>query len=396
MTNSPTVELPPTAGQPPPGPPAKHGRRWWIGWVAGLIALAVAISLSLYFALRGDAARPAAAGPSTSPSATTSAPAVNLPSAVPSATASGNASRPPSATAIAAPDGRIAVDVLKNATLVIPPWPQGYLASGALKFTNGTYNDPSGDGAKSITIVRIIYGDVDRDGATETVAAITGGLAGSEQLLAFDRNYAGQLVTRGVVVSTIDPIRQFDMTNFSIASAGVVSVRVADYAGCCGDQTKPLWQWRSYGWNGNGFGQVGGPTAFPVNPQVTETALSTSDLVLVRAADGTRHGALKVTVRYRYGALPDHLMIVFNFSADLQREGAWPPVGVWYGSPAVDEPCPAAGASATYTFAFSEKPVSGITPQMGVQLLGVDKNGKYLSDADPFDNYVTVNLRMVG
>lgn len=397
MTNLPTVELPPTAGQPPPRPPTKHGRRWWIGWMAGLIALAVAISLSLYFALRGDSAKPTATGPSTSPSATTSAPAVILPSAVPSASASGNASHAPSATAKAAPDGRIPVDVLKNATLLIPRWPHDILASGSLKFTNGTYSDPSGDGAKSITILRIIYGDVDRDGATETVAAITGGLAsGGEQLLAFDRNYAGQIITRAVVLSTIGPIRQFDTTNFSIASPGVVSVQVADYVGCCGDQTKPQWQWRSYGWNGNGFGQVAGPTAFPVNPQVTETALSTGDLALVRAADGTRHGTLTVTVRYRYGALPDHLMIVFNLTPDLQREGPWPPGGVYYGSPAVNEPCPATGASATYTFAFSEKSVSGSTPQLGVQLLGVDKKGKSLSDADPFDNYASVNLRMVG
>jgi hypothetical protein len=53
-----------------------------------------------------------------------------------------------------------------------------------------------------------------------------------------------------------------------------------------------LWQWRSYGWSGQGFGQVGGPSAFPVNPSVTETVLAAGELVLGPAIDGVRHGTL--------------------------------------------------------------------------------------------------------
>lgn len=393
MTNSPMIESPSSAGQPPPGPPHRPSRRRRIAWAAGLTAFVLALSLTIYFVQRTDSGQPTASNPTASQSATASAPAVTLPST----SARASTSTTPSPTAAAAPDGRIPAQVLKNAMLPIPPWPHAGLPAGWLRFTDGAFNDPGGNGTRNIIIRQIVYGDVDRDGAAETVAAIRFFLAGAdEQLVAFDRDAAGRIVALGTVVSTTDPIRQFDTDTFQIASSGVITVRVADYAGCCGDETKPQWQWRSYGWDGHGFRQVGGPTAFPVNPQVTETAVSAGDLVLGPATNGTRHGTLAVTVSYLYGAVPDYLTIVFSLSPDLHPEGTWPPVNTWHSGLAVHEPSPAAGASATYTFGFSETPISGTTPEVSVSVSGIGKNGDALNDADPFNDMATANVRTVG
>lgn len=400
MTNAPTIELPPTAGQPPTGPP-KHRRRRWTIWAAALSAFAVALSLSLYFVLRDNTAQPTAAGPSATPSPTASTPA-----AVPSNSASATASTVPSTAASPAnpaPDGRIALDVLKNATLVIPPWPADNVPgpSGPIKFTNGVAEVPAGSDFPSIrhmTIDQVRYGDVDRDGAAETVAAI--GLyvqGGSQQLVAFDRDASGRIVTLGSVLSTTGAVRSIDVNNFRVDSNGVITGQVGDYAACCGDRTPTQHQWRSYAWTGNAFRQVGGPTAFPVNPAVAETAIRTSDLVLGPATNGVRLGTLTVKVSYSYGAVPDHLSIGFTLTSDLRRDGtAWPPTRTWFQGFAVDVRTPAAGTSATYTFAFSQTPVSGTSPGGSITLFGSTRQGTQLSESNLFNNLASINVRTVG
>lgn len=395
MTNTPITEPPPTAGQSPPGPPSHHRRQRWIGWAAASTALVLAISLSLYFTLRGNTAPPSAANPATSPTPTASAPAASAPAVIlPTTSPTTSTSSTP---ANPAPDGRIPADVLNNATLLIPPWPVAGTPSGPITFTNGVFKDPGGNGTKDIHIGRIVYGDVDRDGATETVALISPVYAGgNQQLLAFDRDRAGHIVTLGTVLSTNGPLRIIDPQTYRIESNGVITARVGDYARCCGDQTPQLWQWRSYGWNGHGFRQVAGPTAFPVNPAVTETAVTTGDLVLGPATAGTRHGTLTITARYLYGAAPDHLIITFSMSPDIHPYGTWPPTDTWHGQIAVNLPAPTAETPATYSFAFSQTPTSATSPGMSVTITGIDKKGNQLSDADPSNNMSTVRIRTTG
>jgi len=393
MSNSPAIELPPAA--PPSPPPADHRRRRRIALIAGAAALVLAVPPTLYLTLRTESGHSTAAVPSTSPQATmTSSPTAT-------AAPTGTPAAPPGATtapATPAPDGRITLATLKNATLDIPAWPNDDVPglAGPVKFTDGKVYIPADTAypaGRFMVIERIVYGDVDRDGAQETVASIGAYIqGGSQQLIAFDRDRSGRIITLGAVAATTGPVRSIDASSYSVAANGVVTARVADYQGCCGDRTPTLWQWRSYGWNGQRFHQAGGPTAFPDNPNVTETSLASSGLVLGPVVDGARHGVLTVTVAYLYGTVPDHLSI--RFYTALQRDGsAWPPVYAVTNGFAVDVPTPALGATKTYTFAFSG-PVNSAGQDFRLNVGGSDKSdGALLSEANPYNSYLQTTIR---
>lgn len=295
--------------------------------------------------------------------------------------------------------------MLKNATLDVPTWPADNLPGlfGPVKFTNGELivpASPTFDTPRRMGIEQIVYGDVDRDGAQETIAAIYVRVEStSKQLVAFDRDRAGRIVTLGSVVSTTGPVRVIDETNFRIQPNGVVNARVGDYEGCCGDETPVQWQWRSYAWDGQRFSQVGGPATFPVNPAVTETGVAADELVLGPAVDGVRHGTLTVAVSYLYGAVPDHLTIEFfldppnNVKPDL---AAWPATYPGkHGGLAVDVPTPAKGVGKSYTFAFSR---SAGDPDATFWLLvsGDNAKNKLLSESSMFNSAATVSVRSNG
>jgi hypothetical protein len=70
----------------------------------------------------------------------------------------------------------------------------------------------------------------------------------------------------------------------------------------------------------------------------------------------------------------------------MERDGsAWPPVGSDPGWPIiVDVPTPAAGASATYTFAF-RRPATATGGDFELNVRGVNSAGKRLSESNPWD-----------
>lgn len=272
-----------------------------------------------------------------------------------------------------------------------------------MKFTNGGVTIPPDSTHLSvlhISIDHIVYDDVDRDGAQETVAALfAGSQSGNQQLVAFDRDRSGRIITLGTVLATTGPIRQIARTTYSVQPNGAVNARVGDYAGCCGDETPVLWQWRSYAWNGHSFHQVGGPTMFPVNPNVTETTVTTGDLVFGPAPDGIRHGTLSVTVSYLSGAIPDHLSIVFSLGTpgNVQLDGAASPPThpATGGGTAVDVPTPAPGVARAYTFAFS-RPANSTDTEFGVYVSGITAQGVRLGEVTESNNGVIVTPRSVG
>ena len=399
MSNSPTIELPPAAAPPPP----RKRRRRRVALIAGAAALVLAVPPTLYYTLHNSSSRPESAAASTSPAPTvTSAPSIG-PSAAPGTTTA------PATPAAPAPDGRIPAAVLNNATLNIPPWPADTGLdgkpglSGPVKFTNGGVTIPADSTHLSvlhISIDRIAYGDVDRDGAQETVAALfAGSQGGSQQLVVFDRDRSGRIITLGSVLATTGPVRQIERTTFYIQPNGAVNARVGDYAGCCGDETPVLWQWRSYAWNGQRFHQVGGPSAFPVNPNITETAITAGDLVFGPAIDAVRHGTLSVSVSYLSGAVPTHLSILFYLGSpdSPQPDGpAWPPTHTAAGGgTAVDVPTPAPGVIKTYTFAFS-RPAGSTATEFGVYLYGFTAQGAQLSETNWSNNGAPAKMRNVG
>jgi hypothetical protein len=253
------------------------------------------------------------------------------------------------------------------------------------------------------------YGDLDGDGAQETIALVSCSAAASGgQLLAFDRDAAGKIVTMGTVVAMTGDIRDIDDSAVRVLDDATIEVSVGDYQNCCGADTPVIWQTRGYAWDGQAFHQVSGATSFPTNPTVTETSLATGVLVLGPAVDGLRHGTVDVTITYLRGATPDHLTLTFTGANAMRREGSnWPRIrGELSYQFAIDLPPPPVGTSVTHTFAFGA-PASDHTGQLALSLRartaedrGDDANVwlevGVLREANGLNNDARVAVRVIG
>jgi hypothetical protein len=351
--------------------------------ITAVVVLVLGAPVAVYFALR-DGSPGAAPGPapSTGPSISTSvAPSPSAPTTAP------------------APDGRIPLDKLRNGTFTVPAWPTDNLTgtAGRLTFHDGQVLVPADDRfpfERTIYIGGVVYGDVDHDGASETIVELDCVVqGGSQQLVALDRDAAGNIVTMGIVVATTGEIRVIDSNGFRVTSDGVVEARLGDFQVCCGDETPQTWQVRGYGWNGRQFRQVSGPTAFPLNPAITDTSVTAGDLVLGPAVDGIRRGTLTVTVRHVRGTRPHHLVLTFFPAPGIERDGtAWPPVRIAGPTIAVDLPTPATGGSASYTFAF-RRTVTASGGEFTIQVNGATADGTILSESNGWDMPVHVTVR---
>ena len=372
---------------PPDGPPPRSTHRPAVraALIAALATLVLVLPVGLYLLLRtgSEPTRPAA------PPATTG----QTISPTPSATSS----RP------RVPDGRISLQTLKNATLVIPRWPSDNVRgpSGALRFRDGRVavpfrTAPVGEPpvGSEIDILSVRYGDVDRDGADETIAEI-GCLVegGSKQLVAFDRDRSGHIVTLGRVVATTGAIRDLDPDSAGVASNGTVTVRVSDYQRCCGDETPQRWQTRGYRWHDGRFEQVSGPTVMIANPYVSETRIGAGALVLGPVVDGYRSGTVTITITHGWGTRPDHVRLRFFPPADLERTGtAWPPVTSDQVAFTVTLDPPRSGLSVTRTFAF-RAPATSSGGELAVEVEGLNRGGQPMSEAVPWNNTAVASIR---
>ncbi|MFI5915675.1 hypothetical protein [Dactylosporangium sp. NPDC051541] len=253
-----------------------------------LAVLAIAAPVVAYAAVSGDPhGPPNMTAESASP---TPSEAPVPPSAEPSTPAT-------TASSPAAPDGRISQADLNKATLDIPDWPGGQDAQqlcpdGKVKLTDKP------------DILRLIgdpvYVDIDHDGAQETVALLRCTPQGADfQVLAFDRDAGGKIVTLGRVVASLGLSGREGtdiMTIWAVAAGdnGQVRVDVGEYRPCCGMAQASQHQWRTYGWNGTRFTQTGGPATFGANPLVTDLVITADKVTMTKAADGSRTGTMKV------------------------------------------------------------------------------------------------------
>lgn len=160
------------------------------------------------------------------------------------------------------PAGGIGIDELGNATLDIPTWsPDGIrCAPGRQRFTDRE-SGPPGPNPRT-RIDEVVYADVDHDGAQETVALLSCSSQGaSEQVVVFDRDSSGAIVTIGQVAAMTPTIGYiFDVRP---ESGGSVGVQVGNRTVCCGTQpARAERQWRVYSYDRGGFRQTGGPIAF--------------------------------------------------------------------------------------------------------------------------------------
>ncbi|MEV0157340.1 hypothetical protein AB0H57_26925 [Micromonospora sp. NPDC050686] len=225
---------------------------------------------------------PGSPSPSTAPS---SAPPTSSPTGSPAGSAG---AEPP-----AAPDGRISRAQLLAGKVTLPAWsPDECQADGAVRLRKA--DDDVGEPA----LVSLAHGDVDADGADETVALVgcRYGEAVGKQVVAFDRDTAGRIVTLGRVARTGEGQR--DILAYEVTGGGSVRVRVADIQPCCDVPTYLTRdQWRTYRWQGGRFTQTGGPTAFGPDGRLTDLTLTAGELVLgTPDAAGKRTGSLTLTV----------------------------------------------------------------------------------------------------
>jgi hypothetical protein len=288
--------------------------------------------------------------------------------------------------------------------LDIPSWPTDNVQgpSGRLHFRDGVVtfqpreSDPYGppDGSY-IAILHVSYGDVDRDGADETVADIGCIIeGGSEQLVAFDRDSTGHIVTIGRVVATTGEVRDIRDDRTRVVD-GVIQARVGDYQGCCDDRTPQKWQNRGYALQHGRFRQVAGPTAMPVNPAVTQTRIRATAVTLGPVVTGYRYGTVAVTMTHEWGVRPAALTVWFRPSPGLERAGsAWPPATAQPDGFTVTLQPPPKYGSRTYRFGL-RAPETMTGGRLGVEAVATSRTGEYLSEAVPWDNATAVVVTSV-
>jgi hypothetical protein len=175
---------------------------------------------------------------------------------------------------------------------------------GPLKFSGGRhridgnaltgFNDvvlSIGEGPSGVAAV-----DLDHDGTNEVVVMVTcGGVKWDNRVVAFKRGPDGSIRTLGTVLAAhAVPVNWYLATT----PDGVVWVDVADILSGPADTPGVAQdQWRGYAWQDGRFVQVDGPTSFPVNPRVTDLAVSATPLVFDPPVGGIRHGSTTLTVR---------------------------------------------------------------------------------------------------
>ncbi|MGC5019732.1 hypothetical protein [Micromonospora sp. DT47] len=198
------------------------------------------------------------------------------------------------------PDGHLTRSQLLGAPVPVPAWrsdgPQ--CPSGQVRLTT--------DGARPLAalLVSVDHGDVDRDGAAETVVRLRCLMEGTgpEQVVVYDRDANGRIVALGQVVALPGSTEKGWLETVEVRSDGQIRVQVMDQGPGSGWPVQWVQhQWRTFRWDGSGFDQVLGETALPVNPYSVDLSVTSTDLRLTKNADGSRSGTIDVRIRHLGG-----------------------------------------------------------------------------------------------
>ncbi|MFI6271188.1 hypothetical protein [Micromonospora zamorensis] len=294
-----------------PGPAAVRrtvrgrNRRRWGATATTALALLGGSAIG-YAAMSGPDHRPGPVEPT--PSVSVSPTPTPTPTPSSSVTSGGPAS--------AVPDGRISRAQLLGASVTLPAWRAGRgCPTSAVRI--------SGDDREGVNwLVALDHGDVDGDGAVETVALVQCvlGTKGPMQVVAFDREKAGKVVTLGRVVATTIDKPQW-LFALDVVGDGTVRVQVGDIAP--GGGWPAEWsqrQWRGYRWKGEAFAQVSGPTTFGQNRHDVNLVVTATNLVLAETPDGSRAGTVTVRVRNTTG-LASYVALRLGLPATVRPDG---------------------------------------------------------------------------
>lgn len=219
------------------------------------------------------------------------------------------------------PNGRISRAQLLAARVDLPPWqpdaPASCTRDNVRLASEGTPSRP--------WLMDLVHGDADGDGAQETIATLgcAPGEPDMQQVVVFDRDTSGRIITLAQVVRTEDDEVEW-IIEVTPTGKGVVTVRVGDIQPCCDMSEKQVQkQDRTYTWDGTRFAQTGGPTSFPARPDFrTDLTVTASDLVFTNDKDGYPHGVMTVTIRNDGPRDTFNMSLSFDFGGlDVSREG---------------------------------------------------------------------------
>ncbi|MBM0234029.1 hypothetical protein JNW91_20580 [Micromonospora sp. STR1_7] len=375
-----------------PGPAAVRrtargrGRRRLAASTATALALFGGSAVG-YAAMNGPDHRPGPVDPTPSISVSPTPSDLASPTLSPSATSGSPIS--------AAPDGRISRSQLLGTAVNLPAWRAGRgCPTSSVRIT-------ADDREGANWLLALDHGDVDGDGAVETVALVQCvlGTGGPMQVVAFDRDEEEKVVTLGRVVATTIDKPQW-LFALDVVDDGTVRVQVGDIApggGWPGEWSQR--QWRGYRWKGSAFAQVSGPTSFGPNPHSADLAVTATELVLSTADDGSRTGETTVRIRNKGTAAVPHATLRLNVPSAVRPDvDGWGPCGNEPQETSQPVTCDlgriAAGAEVTLTLSF--RAAVGATVGKGsadVDVRPMDGDFNFLLDPKDTDNVARMAYR---
>ncbi|MET8039922.1 hypothetical protein ABZU25_03530 [Micromonospora sp. NPDC005215] len=306
---------------------------------------------------------------------------------------------PSSSIAPTAPDGRISRAQLLAARVDLPNWQPGEMEGGCATAKVRLRTDTDDTYVSELAEHAFRYGDLDGDGAVETIAVVSCryGEASAKQVVAFDRDRDGRIVTLGRVFRTGEGLR--DVLATEVDRSGSVEVRVADIQPCCGTPGYlQREQVRTYRWDGERFNQTDGPTAFGKDPRLTDLRMSmTHELVDVPGAD-TRRTLTTVFTVTNAGPIDAPQVAFHGIEAGERKGGDWsrcdPNPSLQADNPTCLLPGVPVGESRRYTFV---QLVPG-TPRADAQtqrffVFHCDAQDRWWPDLKKDDNEVTSPIR---
>jgi hypothetical protein len=255
------------------------GRRRRVRITTVAVAAGVAALLPFAVSARPGRSHPdlSAASASASPQATTASPDVSASPSLPT-------SAPPPRTTTSS-SGVISLSQLTAAPVGVPVW----LWSGSENATCSSGRirlQPTGDVTGSrVGVVDLISTNLDDDAAPETAALLRCGY-GAEQVVAFDRDDAGTIITLGQVTATTPNTRA--ILDVAPRAKGGLTATVADTR-ASDDQRR---QERSYAWRDGRYVQVGGPASFPEPSRPVDLGLTVGTPVAATVS-GSCEGVLR-------------------------------------------------------------------------------------------------------
>ncbi|WP_091242171.1 hypothetical protein [Micromonospora matsumotoense] len=225
------------------------------------------------------------------------------------------------------------------------------------------------------------------------------GTHGWQQVVAFDRDSTGRVVTVGRVVLSARERPQW-LIGVQVRGDGVVRVQVGDIypgGGWAGEWSQR--QWRGYRWDGGSFRQVSGPTTFPVNPHEVNLVVTATDLVLGVAPDGSRAGGTTVRVRNVGSAPARSVALRFDLPAALRPDGdGWKACRTAPGTAGGPVRCDLGGLAPGAEFRLSlglrvapDDPLGAGTAELTAQAL--DAENQVVAEVVEYDNVTPLPYR---